>query len=138
MADTARFGISMDHGLLERFDKLVQRRGYQNRSEAIRDLIREKLVQEEWEEGQEVVGVVTLLFDHHQRNLSDELTESQHQEPELVIATTHIHLDRDNCLEMIAVKGRPEEVRDLASALIGIKGVKHGELTATSTGSNLH
>ena len=137
MSDTVRFGVSISEALLEQFDELIDRRGYSNRSEAIRDLIRERLIEQEWKEHEEVVGVITLLFDHHKRHLSDELTDAQHRNHDTVLATTHVHLDRDNCLEMIAVRGRAGEVQKVASDLIGRKGVKHGKLSATSTGEGL-
>ncbi len=137
MSDTVRFGVSINENLLEKFDGLIAQKHYANRSEAIRDLIRKELISWEWAENEEVVGVITLLFDHHKRNLSGNLTKLQHHQHDLIISTTHIHLDDDNCLELLAVKGKGKEVENLASQLIGIKGVKHGELTATSTGKKL-
>jgi len=132
-----RFGVSMDEELLARFDVEVVRQGYANRSEAIRDLIRERLVREEWHAGEEVVGVITLVYDHHVRNLEARITDIQHGHHHRVISTMHIHLDHDNCLEIIAVKGKGAEIAELASKLIGLKGVRHGRLTATTTGKAL-
>ncbi|MCD6129319.1 nickel-responsive transcriptional regulator NikR [Candidatus Bipolaricaulota bacterium] len=132
-----RFGVSMDEELLARFDADIVRRGYANRSEAIRDLIRERLVREEWRAGEEVVGVITLVYDHHVRNLEARITDIQHDHYHKVISTMHIHLDRDNCLEIIAVRGKGAEIAELAAKLIGLKGVRHGRLTATTTGKAL-
>ncbi|MFP4136583.1 MAG: nickel-responsive transcriptional regulator NikR, partial [Candidatus Acetothermia bacterium] len=137
MAETKRFGVSMDADLLERFDDLIDDRGYDNRSEAIRDVIRQRLVEREWEEDEEVMGVVTLLYNHHESRLSDELTERQHRYHELIVSTTHLHVDEDNCLELVAVKGRGSEVKEVADQLISTKGVIHGRLLATSTGEEL-
>ncbi len=127
----------MDEELLARFDADIVRRGYANRSEAIRDLIRERLVREEWRAGEEVVGVITLVYDHHVRNLEARITDIQHDYYHKVISTMHIHLDRDNCLEIIAVRGKGAEIAELAAKLIGLKGVRHGRLTATTTGKAL-
>ncbi len=127
----------MDEELLARFDADIVRRGYANRSEAIRDLIRERLVREEWRAGEEVVGVITLVYDHHVRNLEARITDIQHDHHHRVISTMHIHLDRDNCLEIIAVRGKGAEIAELAAKLIGLKGVRHGRLTATTTGKAL-
>ena len=127
----------MDEELLARFDADIVRRGYANRSEAIRDLIRERLVREEWRAGEEVVGVITLVYDHHVRNLEARITDIQHDHHHRVISTMQIHLDRDNCLEIIAVRGKGAEIAELASKLIGLKGVRHGRLTATTTGKAL-
>lgn len=137
MAELTRFGVSMDAELLARFDELIREQGYANRSEAIRDLVRERLVRAEWEAGAEVVGVITLLYDHHKRELTDRLTELQHHHHDLIIATLHVHLDEDNCLEILAVRGPGAEVQKLADLLRGLKGVKHGQLAVTSTGKGL-
>jgi len=132
-----RFGVSIEEELLARFDREVVERGYANRSEAIRDLIRERLVQEEWRQGEEVVGVITLVYNHHVRGIEARLTDIQHQHHEEVLSTMHLHLDHDNCLEVVAVKGEGERIATLAAKLIGIKGVRHGRLTATTTGRHL-
>jgi len=132
-----RFGVSIDEELLSRFDEEIVRRGYANRSEAIRDLIRERLVREEWRAGQEVVGVITLVYDHHVRELEAKITDIQHDHHGKVLSAMHIHLDHDNCLEIIAVKGEGAEIAELAAKLIGLKGVRHGRLTATTTGKDL-
>jgi len=132
-----RFSVSIEEELLAAFDRLIQMRGYTNRSEAVRDAIRGQLVHQEWEAGEEVAGVITLLYDHHRPGIGEALTELQHHALPQVIASTHIHLDETNCLEFIAVKGEAKSISRLADRLISLKGVKHGELTATSTGKKI-
>jgi len=127
----------MEEGLLARFDALIRELGYSNRSEAIRDLVRERLVRHEWEAGEEVVGVIVLLYEHHKRELPDALIDLQHRHHRLVIATMHVHLDADNCLEILAVRGPGPELQRLAEHLRSLKGVKHGQLAVTSTGRTL-
>ena len=137
-AKVTRFGISMGPSLLLKFDRLISRKGYANRSEAIRDLVREHLVEKEWEEVKgEVVGTVTLVYDHHVRDLSDKLTDLQHDHYKNIVSSTHIHLDAHNCLEVLVVKGKSGEVRSIAERLISTKGVSHGKLAMTSTGKEL-
>lgn len=120
------------------FDKKIVARGYANRSEAVRDLIRNRLVEMEWEdENQEVAGTITLVYDHHVRGLSHLLTELQHNWHELFLTTTHVHLDHHNCLEVLVIKGPAGKVREVADRLVGVKGVKHGQLTIASTGQAL-
>ena len=137
MAKLVRFGVSMEEGLLARFDALIRELGYSNRSEAIRDLVRERLVRHEWEAGEEVVGVIVLLYEHHKRELPDALIDLQHRHHRLVIATMHVHLDADNCLEILAVRGPGPDLQRLAEHLRSLKGVKHGQLAVTSTGRTL-
>ena len=133
-----RFGVSINEGLLEAFDKLIVQKGYQNRSEAIRDLIRNQLVEMQWEkDDEEVAGTVTLIYDHHVRGLSDLLLELQHDYHDLILSTMHMHLDHHNCLEVLAVKGTSREAHEVAERIISVKGVKHGKLTITSTGKDL-
>ena len=110
MANLFRFGISLEKKLLDEFDILIKRKNYSNRSEAFRDLIRQELVKEEWAEGSEVVGAITLVYDHHKRELVNKLTDIQHDFQGTIISTQHIHLDHDNCLELIAVKGKDTAV----------------------------
>jgi len=130
-----RIGVAIDHGLLEKFDALIARRGYSNRSEAFRDLIRAELVQEAAVQPTGLVtGTVTLLYNHHVRLLSEKLTELQHQYHHQILSTLHVHLDHDNCLEVVIVKGEAAEVRQLADRLIAARGVKHGRLVLTGTG----
>ena len=132
-----RFGISLEEGLLRNFDRLIRQRGYGNRSEAIRDLIRADLVSQEWREGGEVVGVVMTVFDHHRRNLLATLTQVQHESYSRVLASQHIHLDHDHCLETAIVRGKGEEVAELANRLKALKGVKHAALVMTTTGEKI-
>lgn len=138
MSEITRFGISIGSRLLESFDRQISKKGYKNRSEAIRDLIRDSLVQEEWELGTtETVGIITLVFSHDTRELTDVLTDLQHRHYQSIISTTHIHLDRHHCLEVLAVKGRAKDIKRIADKLIGTKGVKYGKLSAATTGKDL-
>jgi len=138
MSHLVRFGISADERLLERFDALISTRGYVNRSEAIRDLIRNALVEEQWDLGEaEAVGTVTLVYDHHTRDLADKLTEHQHSHHQEIVSTLHIHLDADHCLEVVVLRGVASEIKRLAEGLIGTKGVSHGKFVATTTGEDI-
>jgi CopG family nickel-responsive transcriptional regulator len=133
MGDLARIGVAIDEELLTKFDRLIAKRGYTNRSEAFRDLIRNELVQEVWESSNvEMFGTVTLVYDHHVRLLTEKLTDLQHQYHSAILSSMHVHLDHDNCLEVILVKGKAQVVQKLANALIATKGVKHGRFTATT------
>ena len=138
LSKLVRFGVSIDENLLKKFDALIMKRGYNNRSEAIRDMIRNQLVETSWSSGEEeVAGTITLVYDHHVRGLSDMLTEIQHNYYQLILSTMHLHLDHHHCLEVLAVQGKAVEVRKVAESLISVKGVKHGRLTITSTGKDL-
>lgn len=138
MAGVIRFGVSLDEKLLDGFDRLISKKGYTNRSEAIRDLIRDSLVKGEWEEDtRETVGTITLVYDHHTRELTHTLTDLQHHHHKSIISTTHIHLDQHNCLEVLVVKGKGRDIKAIADKVIGTKGVKHGKLSATTTGRSL-
>ena len=137
MAGLFRFGISLPKDLLDKFDKLIKGKNYSNRSEAFRDIIRQELVRKEWSGSSEVVGAITLVYDHHKRELVNRLTDIQHDFQGTIISTQHIHLDHDNCLEIIAVKGSPKEAQRLADSLKSVKGVKHGTLSMSSTGKGL-
>lgn len=138
MAGVARFGVSIDSKLMRKFDDLIERKGYQARSEAIRDLIRDRLVEEEWEAGdQDTVGTITLVYDHHTRELDHALTDLQHRSYHQIISALHIHLDAHNCLEVLVVRGTSRDIRKIADGLIGTRGVKHGKLTMTTTGKEL-
>jgi len=137
MSDIIRFGVSLEKELLEKFDRLIKEKKYSNRSEAIRDLIRENLVKREWIEGKEVAGAITLVFEHHKRELVNILTDIQHDFYTLIISSQHIHLDHDNCLEIIVVRGKPIKVRELADKLRATKGVKYGALSIATTGKEL-
>ena len=130
----ARFGVSMSSRLLERFDELIATQGYTNRSEAIRDLVRDGLVESDWEANKgKVAGVVAMVYDHEMRLLGDRLTGLQHQLGHLVVSTLHIHLDDRDCLEVVVMSGLGDEVRELANRLLSLKGVKHGRLLMTGT-----
>ena len=138
MSTLSRIGVAIDSDLLLKFDELIARRGYTNRSEAFRDLIRSELVQEVWETSEAVVfGTVTLIYDHHVRLLTEKLTELQHKFHSSILSSMHVHLDHDNCLEVILVKGKAPVVQKLANSLIATKGVKHGRFTATTSGDDL-
>lgn len=137
MKELVRFGVSLDSDLLDSFDDLIARKGYTNRSEAIRDLIRDNLVEREWDADKETVGTVTIVYDHHVRALTDKLTSIQHDFQHLIVSGMHVHLDHDHCLEVLVVRGRGSEIRQVADTLIGIKGVKHGKLATTTTGKAL-
>lgn len=138
MGEITRFGVSIDAELLEDFDRLIDRKGYSNRSEAIRDLIRDSLVGVEWEAGdRETVGTITIVYNHEVRELSDKLTDLQHDHFTAIVSALHVHLDAHNCLEVLVVRGRSQDIRTIADALIGTKGVKHGTLSMTTTGKDL-
>ena len=138
MSELSRIGVAIDSDLLKKFDRLIASRGYTNRSEAFRDLIREELVQRTWERPEStVVGTVTLVYDHHVRLLNEKLTDLQHSHFHQILSTLHVHLDHDNCLEVLVVRGKAAAVKKIADALISTKGVKHGRLTLTSTGVEL-
>jgi CopG family transcriptional regulator, nickel-responsive regulator len=132
-----RFGISVDKTLLDKFDRLIREQKYTNRSEAFRDLIREALVKTAWKQGREVAGAITFIYDHHQRDLLNKIVDIQHHFQKLIISTQHIHLDGENCLEIVAVKGNATEVQKLADRLKSIKGVRHGTLSMSSTGRGI-
>lgn len=138
MSELSRIGVAIDSDLLEKFDRLIEQRGYTNRSEAFRDLIRDELVEKTWESpDSQVVGTVTLVYDHHVRLLNEKLTDIQHDFHESILSTLHVHLDHDHCLEVLVVRGKSVEVRRVADTLISTKGVKHGRLTITSSGAEL-
>ncbi|MBM4134098.1 MAG: nickel-responsive transcriptional regulator NikR [Nitrospira sp.] len=137
MKKLVRFGVSLDHHLLDDFDRLIARKKYATRSEALRDLIRDNLVGQEWDENKDTVGTITLLYDHHVRSLTEKLTDIQHDYEKLILSAMHVHLDHDHCLEVLAVRGKGREIRKVADRLIATKGVKHGKLTMTTTGKGL-
>ena len=138
MSKLTRIGVAIDADLLEKFDELIELRGYPNRSEAFRDLIRNELVEESWKSPEsEVVGSVTLVYNHHVRQLNDKLLDLQHDHHDSILSTLHVHLDHENCLEVLLIKGKAAAVNQIANALISTKGVKHGRLTLSSSGRNL-
>jgi len=133
-----RFGVSLEEHLLAQFDRLIARRGYTNRSEAIRDLIRESFVREQWELGSdEVVGTLTLVYNHEVRDLTDKLTDLQHAHYKAIVSGLHVHLDSHHCLEVLVLRGRAKELKAIADRLIGTRGVKHGTFSATAEGRAL-
>lgn len=124
--------MSMEESLLNRFDQLIGEQGYENRSEAVRDLVRTALVNHNWEDDEQIVaGSVLIFYDHHQRDLMQELTEIQHEMHDQILATTHFHIDRNNCLEIIVVKGKVKNIRYFSDQLISLKGVKYGKFTVS-------
>jgi len=133
MGKLSRFGVSIDSDLLDRFDSFIKDKGYENRSEALRDLIRDRLVDSVVVGGNgSVVGTVTLIYDHHTRLLPEKLTDLQHEHHEIIISTLHAHLDHENCLEVIVLRGKSRDVQKLADRLISTKGVWHGRLVMSS------
>ena len=138
MSELFRFGISLEKGLLDKFDLFIRNKNYTNRSEAIRDLIRQELVKKQWQEGKEIAGAITLIYDHHKRELLNKITDVQHDFQKVIISTQHIHLDHNNCLEIIAIRGAPKEAQKLADTLKAIKGVKHETLSMSSTGKEIN
>jgi CopG family nickel-responsive transcriptional regulator len=132
MGELSRIGIALDSDLLKRFDRSIEKSGYTNRSEAFRDLIRDRLVREHTQApGATVVGTVTLIYNHHASGISEKLTEAQHAHHDLVVSTSHAHLDHDSCLEVLIVHGQAARVQHFADLLIGLKGVQHGRLVMT-------
>lgn len=132
--DIQRFGVSIGSGLLEKFDDMIAEKGYTNRSEAIRDLIRNKLVETEWEESTDAhasIGTITIVYDHHTREIGDRLTDLAHDHHNLVMSSMHVHLTHKSCIEVILVKGCGKEIRVFADHVISIRGVKHGKLVIT-------
>ena len=133
MADLSRIGVSIDSALLARFDSYIADKGYDNRSEAFRDLIRDQLVNSVViAENAFVVGTVTLIYNHHARLLPEKLSDLQHEHHELIISTLHAHLDHENCLEVVVLRGKSKDVQKLADQLISTKGVQHGRLVMSS------
>ncbi len=138
MSGILRFGVSIDSQLIKKFDALIGRKGYATRSEAIRDMIRETLVEQEWESGDhETVGTITMVYNHHTRELDHALNDMQHKSFNRIISALHVHLDAHNCLEVLVVKGRSRDIKKIADRLIGTRGVKHGKLAMTTTGKEL-
>lgn len=138
MKTITRFGVSIESKLLEKFDFLIQKLGYGSRSEAIRDLIRERLISEEWkEEEKEVVGILGFVYSHEARELTETLTKIQHRHLDLIISSTHIHLDKHNCLEVIVLRGKASLIKKSSDELLSTRSVKHGQLIMTSTGDEI-
>lgn len=134
MTELVRFGVSIEEGLLEAFDAQRKRRSYGNRSEAIRDLIRAGLAEEEWEENGQGAGGIVLVYDHHRKELTDRLVDIQHEALDIVVSTLHVHLDHRNCLEVIVVRGAAERITRLADTLRSLKGVSHCSVARVGLG----
>ncbi len=132
MEKITRFGVSIEPDLLKKFDKSIKKKGYENRSEAIRDIIRENLIAEKTEDpNSEVIGTLTMIYDHHAGNLTNRLLDLQHHHHKEILTTTHIHVDHDNCLEVLVLKGKTRNIQKLADNIKSLKGIKHGELVIT-------
>jgi len=134
MSGLVRFGVSLEKRLLEDFDRLIARKKYSNRSEAIRDMIRDSFVEEEWEKNEEVAGAISIVYDHHKRELMDLIVDIQHEYHDMIVASQHAHLDHHNCLEVVIVKGKSDRIKALSDKLRAVKGVKHGTLSITTLG----
>jgi CopG family transcriptional regulator, nickel-responsive regulator len=137
MSHLVRFSVSLEEELLKKYDDRIREQKYKNRSEALRDLIREDLVKMEWQKNEKVAGTITLVYDHHKRGLVHKLTILQHEYHNIIISTQHIHLDHNNCLEVIIVHGRARALDQLTSKLRAVKGVKYGNLAMATCGKEL-
>jgi CopG family nickel-responsive transcriptional regulator len=135
---TARFSVSLPRALLQQLDEMTGEKGYDNRSLAIADMIRDQLVEHRQKFGSaEIAGTITLVYDHHKMHVQETLTDIQHDHHDVILSTVHVHLDHHNCLEVLLVRGKPPVIRKIADELIAAKGVKHGKLTMTTTGKDL-
>lgn len=137
MPELVRFGVSLEKRLLSEFDRLLKEKGYSSRSEAIRDLIRDGLVRELWRKDEEVAAAITLVYDHHQRELLNRLTSIQHDYHDNILSTQHLHLDHNNCLEVIAIKGKAKKAAELFERLKSCRGIKHAGFTESTTGRKI-
>lgn len=137
MSNIIRFGVSLEKELVQEFDHYLKNNGHASSSEGIRDLIKETLVKEEWKSGEVIAGAISLVYDHHRRELINKLTNTQHDFFQSIISTQHIHLDHNNCLEVIVVKGKPEEVKRLYNKLHSLKGIKHVAFMMTTIGKKI-
>lgn len=130
MRGLTRFGVAMEKELLERFDELTARRGYRNRSEALRDLVRKELDEDAWQHGKKTVATITLVYDHHVRELTEKLNDIQHHAGNRILSTLHVHLDHDHCMEVIAARGPARVLKSMSERLIGTRGVLSGHVVA--------
>lgn len=140
MGDISRFGVSVDDDLLKSFDRSIAEQGYATRSEALSDLMRDSLVKarlEKQPEGADVLGSLTLVYDHHASDLTDKMGALQHDHHELVVSVLHVHISHDDCMEVIVLRGKAKDVRSLSDALLSLKGVKHGHLFVTLPGHEI-
>ncbi len=134
MEKITRFGVSIEPNLLKKFDKIIKMEGYTNRSEAIRDLVRKNLIREENKNpNAESIGTLTMIYDHHTGNLTNKLLDLQHDHTKEILSTTHIHIDHNNCLEVLVLKGKTGKIQKLADNIKSLKGIKHGELVITKS-----
>ena len=134
----ARFSVSLPQELLVQLDLMTRQKGYRNRSLAIADMVRDRLIEHRQKfSSEEIAGTITLVYDHHRQHVQEVLTEIQHDHHALIISTVHVHLDHHNCLEVLVVRGKAGLVKKIADELIAVKGVKHGKLTVTTTGKIL-
>jgi len=134
MSNLYRFGVSLEKSLIEAFDRYIEAERYTNRSEAIRDLIRERLAVKRWNDGGLVAGAIVMTYDHHKHDLVTKMTHIQHDYHDAIISTQHVHLDHDNCLEILAVKGRAADVQALADSMKALVGVKHLDFSISPFG----
>lgn len=132
-----RFGVSLEKELLDKFDRLIREKSYTNRSEALRDLIRQELIKKQWQKEGEIAGAITIIYNHHRRELLNRVTDIQHDFQKVIISTQHVHLDHNNCLEIIAIRGNPKEAQKLRDTLKSLKGIKHATLSMSSTGKDI-
>jgi CopG family transcriptional regulator, nickel-responsive regulator len=136
--EIARFGVSLNRSLLKELDRMIRRKGYKNRSLAISDMVRDHLIEHQQEIAEsEVAGTITLVYDHHRPHVQETLTGLQHKKVATIISSLHVHLDHDNCLAALVVRGKASAVKSVAEHLIAVRGVKHGKLTLTTTGKDL-
>lgn len=136
MTHLLRFGVSMDAELLAAFDQLITRKGYANRSEALRDLVRDAIVENQWSDGRApTVAALCMVYDHHQSDLAAKLTSLQHDFTDRIVSTLHVHLDHRHCLEVIVLRGQPGELKTFSDRMLATRGVKHGQLVMTGTGA---
>lgn len=137
MSSLVRFGVSLEEGLLKKFDRHIKKNKYTNRSEAVRDLIREELVKKEWMENKEVTGAITIVYDHHTRELVNKILDIQHDYHDFILSTQHIHLDHHNCFEIIVTRGKSKDIEELFQLLKSAKGVKHAGFLMATKGKDL-
>jgi len=138
LGETVRFSVSIDNELLRKFDQVIKEKKYETRSRAIRDLIRDLIVEREWERSAgEVMGALTLLYSHDKRGITEKLLDIQHERCSNIVSSMHLHLDEHNCMEIIAIKGMPQEVTEISDELISCRGVKHGKLMMSSMGKEI-
>ncbi|MCS7179759.1 MAG: nickel-responsive transcriptional regulator NikR [bacterium] len=137
MEKLKRFGVSMNLELLRKFDDFIKKHKYKNRSEAIRDMIREKFVEEEWEKDRNVAGCIVIVYEHDVREIVDKIIDIQHKFSRNIISTQHIHMDKENCMEIVAVKGKVEKIEELYFYLKALKGVKYSAITKATTGKRI-